>query len=378
MKTLSKLIVTLITVGLMFGPLSDAEAKSKKRKPLVQMAILLDTSGSMSGLIEQAKSQLWKVVNEFIASKKGGMRPEIQVALYEYGKDSIPASEGYLRQIVGLTTDLDKVSEELFALRTNGGSEYCGKVIESATRGLQWSKRKGDLKVIFIAGNEPFTQGPGDYKKAVKESITKGIIVNTIHCGDHQKGINEKWKDGALLADGSYMSINQNRKVQHIAAPQDKDIARLGQELNKTYISYGRKGGAAKARQKKQDSNAASVAPGSMTQRAVYKSSEAYDTSGWDLVDAEKKGKVKLEEMEEEALPEEMRKMDKKERKVYVEKQSKKRAEIQKKIQKLNAERKKYVSEKRKELSEKGEDTLDKAMIKSVRKQAKSRNFKFE
>jgi hypothetical protein len=376
MKTAIKTL-TLCAVLSLFcaGPAAQASAK---KKPLIQMAILLDTSGSMEGLIEQAKSQLWKVVNEFIASKKSGQRPEIQVALYEYGKDSIPSSEGYLRMLVPLTTDLDKVSEELFALRTNGGQEYCGKVIQAATQGLAWSKSNGDLKVIFIAGNEPFTQGPVDYKKAVKAAISKGIIVNTIHCGDHQTGVNTKWKDGAMLADGKYLNIDHNRKVQHIAAPQDAEITRLGQEMNKTYIGYGTRGKKAKARQSAQDSNASTASGGAMAQRAIYKSSANYSNEGWDLVDAEKKGKVKVEEMAEDELPAEMRKMDKAERRAHVEKQSKKRAEIQEKIRKLNEERKKYVSEKRKEMSKSGTDTLDAAMIKSVREQATKKKFKFE
>ena len=125
------------------------------KPPLIQMAVLLDTSGSMSGLIEQAKTQLWTIVNEFALAKRDGQVPMLQVGLYEYGKSSIPAKEGYIRMILPLTTDLDKVSEELFALKTNGGDEYCGKVIKSATESLAWSKSNDDMKMIVIAGNEP-------------------------------------------------------------------------------------------------------------------------------------------------------------------------------------------------------------------------------
>ncbi|MBW1872813.1 MAG: VWA domain-containing protein [Deltaproteobacteria bacterium] len=379
MKALTKLAVTLILGLSLVCSLPGAKAAGKKKRPQIQMAILLDTSSSMNGLIDQAKTQLWKVVNEFITSKKSGLRPTIEVALYEYGKSSIPKGENYLRMITPLTTDLDKVSEELFALRTNGGQEYCGTVIQAATGGLKWSKSNKDLKVIFIAGNEPFTQGPVDYRKAVKEAISKGIIVNTIHCGTNQAGISGKWKDGALLADGRFLNIDQNRKVLHIAAPQDKEIARLGQEMNKTYIGFGSRGKKAKMRQAAQDSNASSAAKGSMAQRAVYKSSGNYSNAGWDLVDAEKEGKVKVEEMAEEELPAEMKKIDKSKRKEYVAGKRKERAKIQKKIKKLNAERKKFVAKKRKEMSKAGgQDTLDSAMIKTVREQATKKNFKFE
>ena len=102
-----------------------------------------------------------------------------------------------------LTTDLDRVSQELFALTTNGGAEYCGQVIEQASRDLAWSDSDNDLKAIFIAGNEPFTQGPVDYHKSVKNAVAGGITVNTIHCGSEQAGIDGKWKDGALLAEAA-------------------------------------------------------------------------------------------------------------------------------------------------------------------------------
>jgi hypothetical protein len=332
----------------------------------------------MDGLIDQARSQLWKIVNEFITSSRSGQRPEIQVALYEYGNDRLAAGEGYLRQVVPLTSDLDKVSEELFALRTNGGNEFCGQVIQSATRGLAWSRSAFDYKAIFIAGNEPFTQGGVDFRGACKEAVSKGIIVNTIHCGSSSAGISGKWKDGARLADGSFLNIDQNKKALHIAAPQDDEIARLGGELNKTYIAYGRRGRKAKARQKKQDANAKGAAPASAMQRAVYKSSAAYSNASWDMVDAEKEGSVKVEEVDADELPAEMRSMSKSERKAHVQKMGKKRAAIQKKIQKLNAERKKYIAKKKKEMSQSGQDTLDTAMIKAIRKQAGKKQFKFK
>jgi len=366
----------LIMILGIFVLSSFSMARSGKEKPLIQMAILLDTSGSMEGLIEQAKTQLWKIVNEMALAKKNGKIPRLKVGLYEYGKSTIPSSEGYLRMIVPLSEDLDRISEELFKLRTNGGYEYCGQVIQAATDGLQWSKSNNDYKVIFIAGNETFTQGKVDYKISCKNAITKGIIVNTIFCGNLQQGIKTFWKAGADLADGKYMNIDHNRKIVHISAPQDKKIIELGKELNKTYLAYGKGGGKKKERQKRQDKNAMSVNKEVMVQRSVAKSSPQYSNTAWDVVDAVKEGKVKVEDMKEEDLPEEMKKMDKKERKVYVEKMQKKRDMIQKKINTLNKEREKYVREKRKKLS--GEQTLDEALVKAIKEQAAKKKYKFE
>jgi hypothetical protein len=346
-------------------------------KPLVQMAILLDTSGSMSGLIGQARVELWAIVNEFIFVKRCGAAPEVQVALYEYGKSSLPQKGGYIRQIVQFTTDLDKVSEELFALKTNGGDEYCGWVIQEATAKLEWSDSPDDLKVIFIAGNEPFTQGPVDYLKSCKAAIAKNIVVNTIHCGSQSAGLSGKWKDGAVLADGKYLNIDQNKKTVHIAAPQDKEITELSIKLNDTYIAYGDLGRRNYARQNAQDRNALSLSLEASVQRSVAKSSANYRNGHWDLVDAYAKDSDKLKQLKQEQLPENMRKMSDKEKQEYVEGKAEERAKIQKRIQELNEQRKKYVNTEMKK-QQKGSETLGSAVIQAVREQAKKKNFKFE
>lgn len=359
------------------GKDSTPTVKPSKR-PLVQIAILLDTSNSMDGLIEQAKGQLWKISNEFIKARQEGVAPEVQVALYEYGKSSLKRESGWIRQIQPLTTDLDKVSEELFALRTNGGEEYCGWVIQRAVEDLAWSPASDVYKVIFIAGNEPFTQGPVKYAESCKTAITRGIIVNTIHCGNEAEGANTKWKDGADLADGKYLVIDQNRAVVSIETPQDQEIAKLGVEINKTYLAFGRVGGEGAKRQAMQDANVAALAPasGAAVQRSVAKASANYVNSNWDLVDAAKAKDFEVTKLKSEELPAEMQKMSPGERKAYIEKNSQERAQLQTKISQLNAEREKFVAQRMKEFA--GTNTLDSVVISAIREQGQKRNFKFE
>lgn len=353
------------------------EVPAEADQPLVQMAILLDTSGSMSGLIDQARTELWSIVNEFVFARRNGRRPELQVALYEYGKSALPAEAGYIRQIVPLTTDLDKISEELFALSTNGGDEYCGWVIREAAKGLQWSDSADDLKVIFIAGNEPFTQGPVGYKEACGAAAAKGIIINTIHCGSEQDGINGKWKDGAVLADGRYLCIDHNRQVVHVAAPQDSEIAELGARLNETYIAFGIEGGAARERQAEQDKNARDASAEAAVQRAVTKSSANYSNTGWDLVDAVQAEQIDLDKVKRENLPKNMQSMTTQERKAYVESQAQQRTEIQTRIQQLNEQRKAYVAEEMKKQQGKGQ-TLGSVIQQAVRTQAQKKDYTLE
>ena len=245
---ISLLIFILLLLNTVF-----IHSLSNNESSLIQMAILLDTSNSMDGLIGQAKSNLWKIVNELALTKKDGKIPTLEVALFEYGNNSLSQKDNYIRKIVPFTTDLDLISEELFNLDTNGGHEYCGAVIQDAVKDLKWSKNNKILKVIFIAGNEPFDQGNIDYRNSAKTAISRGIVINTIFCGDLQNGINTKWKDGADLADGSYMNINHNLVEEYIKAPQDDEIMKLNQELNKTYLGYGNKGKEKKELQAKQD-----------------------------------------------------------------------------------------------------------------------------
>jgi hypothetical protein len=345
-------------------------------EPKIQLAILIDTSSSMDGLINQTREQLWKIVNTFATAKKNGKRPRFELALYEYGNDSLSREGNFIRMVSPLTTDLDKVSEQLHKLRTNGGDEFCGAVIAKAVSQLEWSKNKGDLKLIYIAGNEPFGQGPVNYVGAVKSAIENGIVVNTIHAGDQSAGINGKWKEAAMLADGNFLTIDQNKAIAQINAPQDAEIARLGNELNKTYVGYGSDAPEAARRQDAQDKAAMGMSLGSGTARAVTKSSAQYDNSNWDLVDAKKKG-ADVAKMPAAALPAPMQAMKPAERVEFVEKKAKERAAIQERITKLNTERESFVKAEEKKNVGKKEATLDTALLESAKAQGEKADFAF-
>jgi hypothetical protein len=374
MKTKFSLLVVLLmfvfAVNQAFAP-ANVNEKAK-----VQIAILLDTSNSMDGLIEQAKTQLWKIVNEMALAQFDGQTPALEIALYEYGNDGLPAAEGHIRMVSQFTTDLDKISEDLFALKTNGGSEYCGQVINVALKQLLWSTSGKDLKLIFIAGNEPFNQGSVDYKESCKSSISKGIIVNSIFCGNHEEGITGYWKEGADLADGKYMNIDQDVKEAYIASPYDDDIVKLNQKLNATYVSYGESGKKMKVRQEAQDKNASGSGANVEINRAVSKSQQAYTNESWDLVDAYKKDEKKLESISDDEMPEELKGKSNSERKKFIQDKQNEREKIQKQINELNDKRSKYVLDQQKNNAK--ENTLDAVMIKTVREQAQNKNYKFK
>jgi von Willebrand factor type A domain len=372
---------TLTTVALALGFLSFASAKDSPKpaadQPVVQLAILLDTSNSMDGLIAQAKTQLWNIVNEFATAKQDGKAPRVQVALYEYGNTRLKAKEGWVRQVVPLTDDLDRLSEQLFSLKTSGGNEYCGWVIRDAVKDLAWDPSSKTYKAIFVAGNEPFTQGGVNYVDACKGAIEKGIIVNTIHCGSEGDGIQGQWKDGASLADGRFIVINQDARMADIPAPQDRKIAELNAKLNSTYIAYGAAGGLGKARQEAQDANAASApAPATvLAARVASKSSANYSNAHWDLVDRAKEKDFDFSKLKAEELPEELRKLSVEERKEFIAKKAAERDALQKELQELASARGKFVADKMKEQSK--DSTLDKAVTTAVREQASKKGVTF-
>lgn len=346
------------------------------KRAAVDVAILLDTSNSMDGLINQARNQLWSIIQTFAKAKRNGQTPTLRVAVFEYGNSSLPASEGYIRQVVQLTNDLDKVSEGLFDLKTNGGDEYCGKVIGEAIKRLDWTGTPNSYKAIFIAGNEPFTQGSVDYHDTCRKAIQSGIVVNTIHCGDYQAGVNGQWQDGAALAEGEYFNINQDRKVKHFHCPQDKVLIELNAKLNGTYLWYGKKAARnwACENQVAQDNNAGEA----IALRCVTKASSLYDNSSRDLVDFMEKESNSIDQIKKEELPDALQKLSKKEQVALVEKMSAERESLKSQIEKLRRERDAFEAKERRKLADKGEKTLGDVVIETVTQQLKSAKFQIE
>ncbi|RHU30473.1 VWA domain-containing protein [Parabacteroides sp. TM07-1AC] len=351
------------------------EVSAKKTK--IQVAILLDTSGSMQGLIEQAKSRLWNIVNTLTTLKYNGEAPDIEIALYEYG--SYKRYDGdYIRRITPLTADLDLISKELFALTTNGSEEYCGTVIQRAVNELEWGNSKDDMKLIYIAGNEEFTQGNISYKTAIANALKKDIFVNTIHCGSEDVGIGDFWQDAALRGNGKFFNIDANATVRAIKTPFDPQIILCNEKLNDTYIGYGIVGKERKMNQTVQDRNAGSISSANYTERAVSKSKAVYKNTSWDLVDKVKEDKDALSRIKKEELPEELRNKSPEELKTFIKQKEEERTLIQKEINELAVKRQIYIDEQLKKEGENKGDDLGKAITESVLAVAKIKGYTAE
>lgn len=337
----------------------------------IKVALLLDTSNSMDGLIDQAKAQLWDIVSELSYARRETQKPNLQIALYEYGNDNLNSDEGYIRQVLGFSADLDEISKQLFSLTTNGGNEFCGHVIQTSLNQLNWGKSNEDLKLIFIAGNEPFTQGKINYQDAAKQAHENDISVNTIFCGDYNQGISTYWKDGADRTHGNYMAINHNDITTYVATPYDDKILKLNQKLNTTYVSYGSVGAMQISRQAEQDVNAMEYGDANAVSRTVSKSSHLYKNASWDLIDAASDKDFAFEDLKQENLPKELKGKSTAEIKSYVKRKKEEREQIQKQIQELDKKRRTYITSQNKNDS----NGLENAMLKAIKTQASNKKY---
>lgn len=316
----------------------------------IQVAILLDVSNSMDGLIDQAKAQLWTMVNTLgRVHCENKANPKIEIALYEYGTPRNDVRNGYIKQINNFITDLDSLSQNLFALTTNGGDEYCGHVIFKSIQQLKWDANPNSYKVVFIAGNESFRQGSVSFTQACTEAKSKGVIVNTIYCGDRQQGIREYWNLVGECGNGSFSNINQDHKIEDIATPYDDEIFKLNEKLNGTYITYGARGQEFYSKQEQMDVANAAMSKKAAIKRAETKSnSKVYNNAGWDLVDRAGENEAEIEKIDKKTLPDSLQNKTTAQLKVIVNQKKKERAAIQTKIIALNQQRQQYINDQKK------------------------------
>jgi hypothetical protein len=338
----------------------------------VDLVIALDTSSSMDGLIDSARGKLWDVVNLLAQAKP---TPILRVGLISYGNTGYPAGEGWVRKDSDLTTDLDSIYSKLFALSTNGGSEYVARAVRVATRDMKWDQDPKSLRILFVAGNEPANQDPLiPVESAVQEAKERHIFVNTIYCGYEGAGEAVGWRQVSSLGGGKFAAIDQDHTVA-IATPMDAELGRLSGELNKTYLGYGSGGAAHIANQAAQDKNAAAAGAPAAAARAAAKSSALYRADEWDLVDAQKHGK-KVAEMPATALPAPVAALPPAQREAFVEEKAKHREKLQRQIADVNAKRDEYIKAERKKKTG-GPKALDDALGESIRSEATSAGFAF-
>ncbi len=345
--------------------------------PVVEIAICLDTSGSMDGLINAARQKLWSIVNVLALADP---TPKLRVALLTYGNDGQNPENGWVQVFTPFTEDLDKVSEMLFALTTNGGTELVARVIQTSIEELEWTDSTDALKIIIVAGNESADQDTEvAFRDACKNAINRGVMVNPIYCRYEGDGpeVEPAWQEIARLADGQYASIDQNNTTVIIATAFDDELINLSTRLNETYIPFGAEGQMGWQNQQVQDANALSLNKSTAAARAQTKGGELYACS-WDLVDACRLEQVELSEVKEEDLPENMKAMTPEERVAYVAEMQASRESIQQEIGSVNAQRQLIMVAEQARQAQRGLDQFDLIIRDAVREQARGKGLAFD
>lgn len=354
-------------------PVKQVERKSKE----IDLVVCLDVSGSMDGLIDSAKLRLWDIVNELARLKP---TPNLRVALYSYGHSTYPASHGWVRKEIDLTTDLDEVYAKLNALTINGGEEYVARVCKTALTDQRWSQSKDALRLIFVCGNEPVDQDRTVRLQDVAALANEQqVIINTIYCGSQGSSESDGWAAFAAKCGGKFATIDQNRakSLPQIQTPYDKEILTRNEQLNGTYVTFGVDGQKGAQKQQLQDANAVANAPAAGLARAEAKAGAAYRNSSWDLVDKLKEDpKFDLSQLKPEELCDEMKKLKPEDRLAYVQKKSQEREKLKKEIGELSVKRQKHIEEElKKQPKDAAGQALDEALKIIIREQAIAKGF---
>jgi hypothetical protein len=355
-------------------PPSTAQGQQGPAKR-VDLVIALDTSSSMDGLIDAARAKLWDAVNLLAHAKP---QPALRVGVISYGNDGYDARSGWVRKDADLTSNLDDVYAKLFALKTNGGSEYVARAVHDATTTMAWDQDPRTLKIIFVAGNEPANQDPKiPVEQALAEARQHNIFVNAIYCGTDSAWEASGWQKVAALGKGQFAAIDQNRMVA-IATPMDAELARLSGELNQTYVGYGPAAATHAAQQAAMDRSAGGAGAPVAASRAAAKASALYRNDEWDLVDARASKKLKVAEMAPAALPAPVAALPPAEREKFLDQKAKDRAALQKRIQELSAQRDGYIAAERKRQKPAAQArTFDDAVNATIKTEAESAGLAF-
>lgn len=326
----------------------------------IEVCFVLDTTGSMSGLIEGAKQKIWSIANTIIAVRD---KPQIKLALIGY-RDK---GDEYVTRLYDLTDDIDTVYKHLQAFKAGGGGdapESVNQALNEAVTKISWSDRPEVTRIIFLVGDAPPHM---DYKEDVKYTDScaaarkKDISINAVQCGTMAETA-PVWNEIANLGKGSYIPLAQEGGMVAVATPFDRELAELNAKATATAVAYG---GTDQQREvlgkvaANTGAGAATTQPAALSvlaQRATFNSvdgGKAIQGRG-DLVWDSANGVVRVEDLKPDQLPPELQKMPPAERKAYVEQKQKERDELQSKIADLAKRRDAYVAAERAKMAKAG------------------------
>ncbi len=359
-------------------PIKSQPAKPKAvvadKRDTLEMVFVLDTTGSMGGLIDGAKQRIWGIINEVMQKQS---KPRVRVGLVAYRDNG----DEYVTRILPITEDLDKAYTTLMDYQASGGGdtpENVRKALADGVRNAGWSGAAAGLaQIVFLVGDAPpqnYEQEP-DVLVTTAEAVRKNMIVNTIQCGNMGE-TTTIWQTIARRGEGKYFAIAQDGGVQAISTPYDTRLADLAAKLGKTYVTYGDK--------KRRDANVVAQAKaesrittdavmGAQAERALNKAVNTFQYDG-DLVQAVENDSVKIEDVKKDDLPEELQKLTVAERKKEIDKKINERKAIRAQILTLSKQRDEFVAAERKKQG--ATNGFDTAVAQALREQLLKKGIK--
>jgi Mg-chelatase subunit ChlD len=335
-----------------------------KQRPRVEVVFCLDTTGSMGGLLEGAKQKIWAISNQIASGKP---TPQLKVGLVAF-RDR---GDAYVTQVFDLTEDLDAIHGHLKEFKAEGGGdtpESVNEALHVAVNQVKWSTDARTMRLLFLVGDAPpHMDYPDDakYPATCKEACLKGIIINTIQCGN-DADTTRFWKEICQKAEGKFVQIPQDGGVVAVATPFDNRLAEINAELARSTLTYGdaanQAAGAAVMR------CAPCLPAAAAADRAAYGAKNGM-TSSCDMLDNINAGKVKLEELKTEELPVELQKMNRQQQQAHLDKLAKHRAGLQKEVLELDRKRSAFMAGKLAQSKEKS--SFDQQVLAILRTQAK-------
>jgi Mg-chelatase subunit ChlD/flagellar biosynthesis chaperone FliJ len=338
----------------------------------IEVVFVLDTTGSMGGLIQAAREKIWSIATTMASAQSA---PEIRMGLVAY-RDR---GDAYVTRVVDLSSDLDSMYAALMDFQADGGGdgpESVNQALYDAVHKLSWSQDSGTYKTVFLVGDAPPHM---DYQDDVKYPVTlgvakdKGIVINTIQCG--QMGTTTPaWQQIARLGDGHYFQVEQAGSAVAIATPFDEKIARLSEKLDDTRLYYGSAEDREKQyrKMKAADKLHAASSVESRARRAAFNASRsgaANFLGEGELVDDVSSGRVDLTSIDKDQLPEPLQAMAAEEQAAIISETAARRDALQHQIDELTQERSAYL-EKKVEEAGGARDSLDDKIYHAVREQA--------
>ena len=350
-------------------------APTSQSKPRIEVCFVLDTTGSMGGLIEGAKQKIWSIANEMISAQP---TPELKLGLIGY-RDR---GDEYVVKSFSLTDDIDAIYGHLREFQAGGGGdtpESVNEALAEAIHKMPWSSDSKVLKIIFLVGDAPphmdYPNGP-KYPDLCREAAKKDLIINTIQCGEMSE-TKPIWQEIAKLAEGSYVGISQSGNVAVISTPMDKELSRLNERIGVTLIPYGDSKQQAEVQAKYAAAKSAPVS--AMADRLSYNSKTGKAVQGrGELVDGLNDKTVKLDQIDQKQLPAELQNLDRNDLKKRIAKARDERADLQKQIVEISKKREVYIQSENKRLAAEGKgDAFDQKVTETLHAQAAKKGISY-